>query len=270
MTRARGFLANALLLLLLATTASAQPAGRRGRGFGPRGLPGPGDLPSSPAALLRIAEVRQELKTSDEQNKQIDEVLAALGEQTRASFANFQELQNIDETERAKRFAEARQATEAANQKADEKLAGILDQKQLRRLNALRLQREGAAGLLRPEIAKQLALSQKQRDELKAIQEESRGPGPGGANFQQMSEEERREFFAEMQKKRQAADADMLAVLTDDQKKSLAQMKGEAFDFPPPRGGFGPGGFGPRGGAGPSGAPGREERQRPPIKKREE
>lgn len=240
-------------MLLIALAASAQPPGRRGgdfgwRGFGRRGFGGPGEMQNSPAALLRMPEVRQELATSDKQNKQIDETLAALGEQMRASFGNFQELQNLDEDERAKRFAEARQASEAANKKAEEKLAGILDGKQLARLNGLRLQREGAAGLLRPEVAKQLGLSEEQRDQLRQVQDKSRG-------------------------QREAAEADMLAILTADQRQKLADMKGAEFQFPQPRGGFG-GGFGPGGGRGPGGGfggPGGNavERKRPPIKPRE-
>lgn len=283
----RRFLEGGVLVLLMAAAVTAQPPGRRGGGFGRRGFGGPGDMPNSAAALLRMPEVRQELATSDEQNKQIDETLAALGEQMRASFGSFQELQNLDEDERAKRFAEARQASEAANKKADEKLAGILDGKQLARLNGLRLQREGAAGLLRPEVAKQLALSEKQRDQIRGVQERSGGPGPGGAgrggpgrggpNPQQMSDDERREFFAQLQKQREAAESDMLAVLTADQRQKLADMKGAEFQFPEPRGGFGgpgPGGFGPGGGRGPGGGfggPGGNaaERKRPPIKQRE-
>lgn len=235
------------LVLLLSSAVSAQPPGRRGGAFGRRGFGGPGDMQNSSAALLRLPEVRQELATSDEQNKQIDETLAALGEQMRASFGNFQELQNLDEDERAKRFAEARQASEAANKKADEKLAGILDGKQRARLNGLRLQREGAAGVLRPEVAKELGLSEEQHGQLRQIQDKSRG-------------------------QREAAEADMLAVLTADQRQKLSDMKGAEFQFPQRRGGFG-GGFGTGGGRGPGGGfggpGGNAERKRPPIKPRE-
>ncbi|MGH7192003.1 MAG: hypothetical protein ACREJM_00540, partial [Candidatus Saccharimonadales bacterium] len=105
------------LLLLVASAALAQPPGGRGGGFGRRGF-GPDETQGSAAALLRMPEVRKELGVSEEQNAQIDQTLAALSEQTRASFGNFQELQNLEEAERAKRFAAAREASDAAQKKA--------------------------------------------------------------------------------------------------------------------------------------------------------
>ncbi|HEX7446238.1 MAG TPA: hypothetical protein VF306_01765 [Pirellulales bacterium] len=255
-----------LLLLMAASAVLAQPPGRRGGGFGRRGFGGD-ENQASAAALLRMPEVRRELGVSDEQNSQVDEALAALNEQLRASFGNFQELQGLDEDERAKRLTAAREASEAAQKKADEKLAGILNAEQLARLEELRLQREGSAALLRPEVANKLGLSDEQRRQLGDLQAKARGAGAGGANFQQMSEDERREFFAQMQQRREAADKQMLAVLTAEQRQTIDEMKGEAFTFPPPPSGFG-GGFAAGGGRfGPGG--GAAERQRPPIKQRQ-
>ncbi|HEX5446728.1 MAG TPA: Spy/CpxP family protein refolding chaperone [Pirellulales bacterium] len=235
----------ASLLLMLVASVSAQPPGRRGGGFGRRGF-GMDDAQASASALLRMPEVRKELETTDEQNSQIDEALAALNEQMR--------------------LAAARETSEAAQKKADEKLAGILNAKQVSRLEGLRLQREGAGALLRPEVAKKLGLTEQQREQLRAVRAKSRSAGPGGASFQSMSEDERREFSAQMQKRRETTESEMLAVLTAEQRQTIDELKGNKFAFPQsPQRGFG-GGFGAGGGG--FGRGGGAERKRPPIKKR--
>jgi len=193
---------------------------------------------ASPATLLAMPEVRKELAATEEQGKQIDELLAAQQEQTRALFGNFQELQNLPEEERAKRFAEAGEKIQEARRKVVEKIATILDQAQFTRFNQLRLQREGVTALARTEVADQLGLSAEQRDKLRAIQEESRNSGAGARNFQDMSDDERRELFSQMQERRRKADADMLLVLTADQQNKLTELKGAEFKFPAPSGGL--------------------------------
>ena len=62
--------------------------------------------------------------------------------------------------------ADARRGIELANQKTEEKLNGLLDAKQRARLNQLQLQRQGACGLGRAEIAKQLNLTDEQNERL--------------------------------------------------------------------------------------------------------
>ncbi|HVC92402.1 MAG TPA: alpha/beta hydrolase-fold protein [Pirellulales bacterium] len=193
---------------------------------------------ASPATLLAMPEVRKELATTDEQGKGIDEALAALEEQSRALFGNFRELQNLPEEERAKRFTEAGEKMQEARDKAVEKIATILDKSQLARLEQLRLQREGITALSRTEVADRLGLSAEQRDKLHAIQEGVRGAGAGARNFQDMSDDERRELFSQMQERRRKADADMLLVLTADQKDKLTELKGAEFKFPAPRDGL--------------------------------
>src|SRR5262245_41394161 len=130
-----GSVAGGLVVLLIGTMAVTQPprgpgGGVRGPGFG-----GPAGL--GLAGLLGIPEVRKELGTSEEQNKQIDDLSGELQEQLRASFGNldFQQLQQLSEEERQKRFAESRKKSEEATQKADEKIGKVLDAKQLARLN---------------------------------------------------------------------------------------------------------------------------------------
>jgi enterochelin esterase-like enzyme len=231
-------LVGGLLFLLITSAVSAQQPPRRGPGGFGRGFGFGRDAEASPGTLLAMREVRQELATTDEQNKQIDEAVSGLQEQTRSLFGNFQELQNIPEGDRAKRLADAGEKVQEARHKFVEKIATILDQKQLARLNQLRLQREGAVALSRTEVADQLSLSAEQREKLRAIQEEARNAGLGAGNIQAMSDDERRKLFSQMQERRRKSEADLLLVLTADQQNKLTELKGAEFKFPAPQGGL--------------------------------
>lgn len=219
-------------------------------------------------SLVGIPEVQKELVLSDQQKQDVGDLMAEMQKQMRSSMAgiNFQELQDMSEEERQKVFADARKKSEDANNKAEQKLGKILDEKQLGRLNQLRLQREGIAAFNRPEVAKQLGLSEDQIAKIRKIQEQGR-PGfgaPGGP-----ADQDPRDFMARMQKQREKVQADVLAALTDEQRTKWAEMKGKEFKFPQPQFGFGPGGPGGRGGPG-FGAGKGAERTRPPIKKRDQ
>ena len=224
-------------VVTLAISQERRGPGRGGFGFG--GPPGGG--PGSAAMLLGVPEVRKELGISESQTKPVDEWQSESMEQMRASFGaiNFQELQTLSEEERDKRFAEARAKADEAAKKGDERLTKILDAKQLERLKQLRLQRDGTAALTRPEIAKSLKLSDEQRAKLGKLQADM-------------------PFFAPPDQ-RQKQQADALAVLTSDQKKTWTELTGAEFKFPEP--GFG--GFGPPGGPGGpgGGGPGGQERK---------
>jgi hypothetical protein len=225
-------------------------------------------------SLVGIPEVQKELGLSDQQKKDVSELTAETQRQMRSSMAgiNFQELQDMSEEERQKVFADARKKAEDANKQAEQNLAKILNDKQLERLSQLRLQREGIAALSRPEVAKQLSLSEDQMAKIRDIQEQGR-PGFGGPGGPGAPDQDPRDFMARIERQREKVQADVLAALTDEQRTKWAEMKGKEFKFPQPQfGGFGPGGRGGPGGPGGFGfGPGRgAERVRPPIKKRDQ
>lgn len=209
----RAFAVGGLALLLMTSTAFAQPGGGRGRGM---------MGPMSGAMLLGMPEVRQELGTTDEQNKQLEQIRQDL-----MGPGGFQGWRDLSNEERQKRVTEA-----------DAKVAKVLRSEQLDRLNQLRLQREGAMALTRADVQEKLGLTQEQKDKIKKIQDEARPPQ--GTNFQNLSDDER----AKMREQREKAETDTLAVLNADQKKKLDEMKGKPFDFP--RGGPGGGGNRPQ------------------------
>ena len=268
MLRCKSLLAAvALMLIVSLASAQEQPRGRGRGGFGGgRGFGGPGGgMFNSPVALLGMPEVRKELNTTEEQNKQIDDVVEEMRESTRGAFGNFQELQNLSDEERQKRMDEMRKKGEDANKAAEDKINKVLKPEQLTRLKQLSLQRQGIYALTRPEVAKQLGLTQEQQDKIQKVQEAARPQGPPPANFQDQTEEEREKARTQARERQEKVQTDVLAVLTDDQKSKFAELKGKAFDFPPMQ--FGGGGFGGRPG-GPGGAGG--ERRRPATKQRDE
>lgn len=251
MVRCKSLLgAVAVVLMVSLVSAQGQPRGRGRGGFGGRGG---GGMFGGPSALLRMPEVRKELATTDEQNKEIDAAL----EQAAPAGGGFGNFQNLSDEERTKAFEEMRKKGE----ETDAKIKKILKPDQVTRLDQLALQRQGVNALTRPEVVKQLSLTQEQQDKIQKTLEEARAPGGGAGggfqNFQNLSDEERQKLRAEAEKRREKTESDVVAVLTDEQKTKWAEMKGKKFDFPA----FGgPGG----GGRGPGGAGG--ERRRPPTK----
>jgi hypothetical protein len=224
----------------------------------------------SSAMLLGMPEVQKELGLSDKQKDQVEGLLEESRDAMQSVFGDFdfQEFQELSPEERDKRLAENTRKMEAANLATEKKVADVLDAKQVERLDQLRLQREGVGALGRPDVARQLGLSDEQQAKIREIQESARPRGPGGfGGFggPDQSDEDRREMFERMRAQREKADADILAVLNEEQKTKWAEMKGDEFEFPRPAFG-GMGGFG-RGGMGRGGD---RQRVRPPVKSREE
>src|ERR1041385_2574093 len=108
--------AASLLVFLAIASLAAQGPPDRGGGFGPGGprrgfgFGGPGGSPSSSVALLEVPGVQEELGTSAEQKKRLEEVLGRAREAMQSAFADvdFRELQDLAPEEREKRLAGAR------------------------------------------------------------------------------------------------------------------------------------------------------------------
>jgi Spy/CpxP family protein refolding chaperone len=87
------------------------------------------------------------------------------------------------------------------------------------------MQAQPAMLLQNPQVQKELKLMDEQIAKIKEIADAYR-PQPGAfANIQNMSEEERREFFAEMQKKGEEAGKKLTEVLTDAQNARFKQIQ---------------------------------------------
>jgi Spy/CpxP family protein refolding chaperone len=196
-------------------------------GFGGLGGMGPGDL------ILPTQEVQKELGLTDDQKAQVKDLFSEVRQKARSALGNFnlQELLKLSQEERDKRLGEARKKAEATYKGIEDKLAKILDAKQLDRLGQIRLQREGAAALARPKIAEQLGLSDEQKAKIKKIMAESQ-PRILSVGAEKPSPDQIRDFFSQMRERRKKLQSDLLAVLTDQQKAKWSEMKGKEFKSP--------------------------------------
>jgi hypothetical protein len=193
-------------LVLIATLAAQQP-GNPGGFPGPRILNFPGAGPNSLIVLVNAPEVQQELKATPEQVKGIAEHQARLQEQLRTVFAGFAE--DIAPEDRERRGAEIRAKAEEVGKDAEKGLAKIFEPKQMARLEQLRLQRMGARGILQPEIAQKLELSEEQKVKLADVRV------PGSPQFDP-----------------QAVTKDILAILDEKQETAWSELTGPEFKFP--------------------------------------
>jgi Spy/CpxP family protein refolding chaperone len=211
--------AMSLVAVLASSALAQQDGGRRGRGgfgggFGGFGLGG----------LIAMPEVQKELGLSEADAKKLTDDLAALRPQRTGGGGDFR---NLSQEERQKRFEEMRKQGEETAKKTEEKLKASLTDAQFKRLGELRLQREGANSLERSEVADKLKLTTEQKDKIKKIAEEGRpqfGRG-GNAGGDRPSPEE-------MRARREKRNADILAVLTPEQKTAWEGMQGAKFTFP--------------------------------------
>ncbi len=255
MVRRNSWLASAMMIVLVVGTALGQDQPRRpggGFGFGGRGQGGG-------IQVLAMEEVQKELLLNEDQVRKVKETLDGI-RQGAGNF-NFRDLQDLSQEEREKKLAELQAKAAEASKKATDEINKLLDDKQKARLAELQLQREGINAIVRKDVAEKLGLSKEQTDKIAKLQEESRTAQRGAGNFQDLSQEERTELFAKMQKAREKVTADMEGVLTADQKATWTKLLGAKFEFPAQRGFGGAGGGRP--GNRPDGAGAGGERRRP-------
>ncbi|MEZ6127244.1 MAG: Spy/CpxP family protein refolding chaperone [Planctomycetaceae bacterium] len=263
-------LRHALMACLAATLftaiAEAQPGGggRGGRGgFGGFG----GGFTISRAQLLGSEDVQAELKIGDGQSATITAALEAYREERNAARPDFGSFRDMSEEERTKAFEKMRKDGEALNKKTDEVLNALLEPEQIKRLDQIavqaRLRMAMTATLKSDEMRKELSITDEQLakvDEIETAAAEARrkmfedaraaGGGRGDGNRGAGGGDPRAAF----EKSRQEMTDKVMAVLNDDQKKKLDELKGKEFELDM-RSLMG-GGRGGRGGAGGRGGDG--------------
>ncbi len=186
--------------------AQGRGGGRFGGGFG-------ADL----LGLLSQKSVQDELKLSDEQQKQATEADTKRG--------GLEGLRDLSQAERQAKFQERTAASEKT-------AAEILQPEQLKRLKQISLQQQGAFAYERPEVSSALQLTNSQMDQLKAIQADAREKMRGAFQGGQPDREK-------IQAARKAVAEQAAGVLTDEQKTKWKELVGEPFtgEIVPPAGG---------------------------------
>lgn len=260
----------ALMVLAASPTFAQGPGGGRGGpggGFGGgRGGFGGGPGGGSPYSLLGNEAVQEELGLSDEQKTKS---AALLGEMREARRAQFQgggpegrdSFRDLSPEERRERFAAMQKEAAERNAKLQAeyktKFGAVLDEVQLQRLQQIHWQSQGVRALQDPDLANALKLSDEQKSKIAGLLNQGPGGprggpgagdrGPGGpreGGFRGGSPEDREARIAEMRAQREKREAEVKAVLTDDQRAELENQLGASFDVSKLRGPGGPGGPG--------------------------
>jgi spore coat protein CotH len=196
-----------------------------GQGFGRpgMGLPGFGGPPSNLLSVVQLPEVIAELKVSADQTSKLETLQGDLmtAMQEKMSTFNPQEMFNLEEAERMERMAQMRTEVEAIHAEFDLKLSEVLDASQLKRLQELRIQRQGLVAWLKDELAEKIKLTDEQRRLIRESQQVGMPPR-GNGGFPD---------FEGMERTRQEGEKKFLASLSDEQKIVWDELRGAAFSF---------------------------------------
>ena len=259
-----------LATVLVSAFVQAQPPGG-GRG-GPGGFGGfgggRGGFSIDRSMLLRAEQVRKELKIEEAQAATIDAALEAFREERNAAPRPDRDaLSKMSEEERTALFEKSQKERAELSKKTDEALGAMLEPEQSTRLDQiamqLKLNMATVPTLKSDDMKSKLSLTEEQIAKLDEAEKaaaadmtkmfsEMRAAGGGQPGGGQPGGG--REAFAAMQEKMMAARAKSaeaaMAVLTDEQKKVIDELKGAKFELDLSalggRGGFG----GPPGGDG--------------------
>ncbi len=203
----RPFVVAVAFAATLTLTATAQPpAGFRMMEGGPFLM----------AMLVQSPKVQQELKLTDEQRQKLQELVEQLREKMRGAG---QKLREAPPEERQKQL-------QAMREEVEKQLATVLNERQGKRLKQIALQVEGYAALGRPEVAKQVGLTEEQTLKVRDVLQQAREKG---RELFQQRPPDRQAIRQKLQEIRRWVDEQIQPLLTDEQKKKWQELVGEPF-----------------------------------------
>jgi hypothetical protein len=197
------------LVAMLAAPAFAQGRGGFGRGGG------------SLAGLLGNASVQKELKLDDEQIGKAKEVSEKISGEIREKMQGFQDLSQ----------EERRDKMQAINKEFNEatlKAAGaFLKPEQITRLKQVSYQARGATAFSDPEVVAKLNLTDSQKSDIQAINQESMSQM---REIFQSAQDDREGAMKKMTELRKETLEKVAAKLNDEQQKSWKELIGAPFE----------------------------------------
>ena len=230
-----------LVVVALSATSMAQGRGQGGGGGGGRGGMGRG---MSRLMLLRAESVQKALDLSDDKVSEIQAIMEDVMPGVGGGGGG----------------GGGRPDPEAMAG-AEKEIMGLLDDKQKKRLLGIFAQASGARALVDADVAKELKIDDDLKEEIQGkLDDMATGMREKMQGIMEETGGDRQAAMAKMQELRAEMDKEVLALLSDSQKKALEELKGEKVELPMMggggRGGQGGGGRGGQGGGGQGGGRG--------------
>jgi hypothetical protein len=208
--RTSGKLALAVgVLVLLTAPARAQRPG---------GIEGSVGLGGGPILLI-VPNVQQELKLTENQSRNIPQIIQEIMARHR------DEITNLGVLTPQERVRKQREITRSMNDEA--KTALSMSSEQSRRFDQIGLQQLGIEAFVDPEVQTRLKLSDEQMGKIREISSDARG------RFQEIVKElrvDREEALRKIRQLQKDLMARAQAEMTDEQKASWKEMTGEPFE----------------------------------------
>jgi hypothetical protein len=254
-----------LLTVALAAALGVSDAMAQGRGGGRGGRGGPGGQGGDvgKAALLSIDAIAADLGLSDTQKEQVKAVRDELSSGRPDRGGQRGNARDMSQEERQEQRTQQQAQRDERQKKETEKVNGILDASQQKRLGEIALQVKGTAALLDKEVQSALDLSE---ETVASLKSEATKVGESMRSKMQelFSSGDRGAMREQFTKLRADSEKQILAVLSPGEQEKFKAMQGTKLDLSPEdlRGAMGRGGQrgGQRGGGQGGGRPNRDSR----------
>jgi Spy/CpxP family protein refolding chaperone len=193
--------------------------------------------PRQPSVLdpvLSNPGVQKELNLKDEQISKLKDALTKVRDNHKDDIANFAKMSKEQQAKLFKTYAE----------ESNKAIAGVLDDKQLKRFKQISWQLSGSSALQDPELQKELKLTDEQKKKLDGVFDDANNKLQDlNKKLQELTKnrETNPEKYKELQKKYEELQKDIEKkandVLTEEQKKSFKELLGKPFQsgVPQPR-----------------------------------
>lgn len=195
------------LLMLAVSSASAQ-------GIGSSAQSGP--------LLLMAPSVRQELNVDQDQALQLQRVMVAILRKYGRDLAQAAKQNDLEKVE---------QLRGKLNADAKKSIDKILKAEQKKRLHQIEMQLAGVRTLAKPEVAKELKLSDKQKEQINGISDELITKVKDLTQAAKDDPAKARTMLPQLQKLNKEATDKALGQLNEEQKKIWLEMTGKPFEL---------------------------------------
>ena len=212
----RGCFKAMLAFGIMATMAAPAMAQGRGGFGGQGGMGGPVNLLANPA-------VQKELKLDEAQVEKATKLATETREKMQGLRSQLEGLQGQEA--QTKRAELAKPINDEAMKTAHE----FLKADQVKRLHQIELQQRGANALTDSAVAKKVGITDEQATKVKTILADSQTEM---RDLFSAAGDDRQAAMAKIQTLRKETNTKVMALLTDDQKKTWKEMTGEPFELP--------------------------------------